>query len=154
MASSSSIADRLVGTWTVVAFCLTIDGLPPIAPMGEGAQGYASWGADGWMSFLVEAADRQPYDRPEPDGGTDAQTIAAARTFLAYAGRYTVDEAAGQIRTTLRHCLIPNWVGDVHLRTVRFAGDDALELTSDPFPTPAGPGRFALAFARRPATEI
>lgn len=154
MTSTLSIADRLVGTWTLTAFSLVIDGQPPIPPMGPNVKGYASWSADGWMSFLIETADRQPYDRPEPDGGSDAQTIAAARTFLAYAGPYTVDAAAGRIAQTVQHCLIPNWAGDVHLRAARFPADNQLELTSDPGPTPAGPGRFVLAFTRRPPTAV
>ncbi|WP_237152060.1 lipocalin-like domain-containing protein [Oryzibacter oryziterrae] len=154
MTHTSSIADRLVGTWTLTGFTLQVEGLPPILPMGPNVKGYGSWGADGWMSFLVETAERPLWDSPAPDGGTDAQTIAAARSLLAYAGPYTIDEAAGTIAQRLQHCLIPNWVGDVHLRSVRFPGDGQMELTSDPSPTPAGAGRFVLTFTRRPATVL
>ena len=154
MTSTASLSDRLVGTWTLTAFTLVIDGQPPIPPMGPNVKGYASWGSDGWMSFLIEAADRPLWDEPSPDGGTDAQTIAAARTFLAYAGAYTLDEAAGTIAQRLQHCLIPNWVGDLHVRLVHFPADDLLVLISDLAPTSVGMGRFVLKFARRPATAL
>lgn len=154
MDRTSPLADRLIGTWTLTSFALVVDGGPTIAPMGPDVAGYATWGGDGWMSFLIEAAGRPLYDRPAPDGGTDAQTIAAARTFLAYAGPYTVDEPTGSVSQRLRHCLVPNWVGDVHVREVRFLADDRIELSSDAVQTPGGEGRFVLAFDRRAATAI
>lgn len=148
-----TLTQWLTGTWTLERFALESEAGESIEPMGADARGYVAYGADGWMSFLVEAANRQPYDIPDLNGGTPDQTIAAARSFLAYAGTYRVDDAAGCVVQRVEHCLLPNWVGEDHKRYIAATGDDGLTLTSDPFPLGGAMHRIALRFRRRPVAD-
>lgn len=148
------LSRRMVGTWLLDSFSLDTDAGAQIFPMGRAASGYVSYGADGWMSFQISASGRQPYDVPMQDGGSTEQTVAAARSFLAYAGHYTVDEARGTVSQQVEQCLIPNWVGDLHTRHVTLEGGRGLVLASDPFPISETPHRVVLRFKAREATPL
>jgi hypothetical protein len=87
------------------------------------------------------------------NGGTQEQTIAAARSFLTYSGAYKVDDADAFVVHHVEHCLLPNWVGDDHKRYIVTTGSDGLTLTSDPFPVAGAMLKIVLRFRRRPATE-
>jgi len=143
------LSQWIQGTWTLVSFILEGDAGHGIAVMGPGATGYVAYGADGWMSFQISAADRKPFDVPDMNGGTPEQTIAAARSFLAYAGPYEVDETGEFVIQHVAQCLIPNWIGDAHKRYVARGGDNGLTLSSDPFPIDGAPHRLVLRFDRR-----
>lgn len=148
--SATPLAEWIQGTWDLRSFTLESDDQPALPVMGDRATGFVTYGADGWMAFQISAADRVPYDIQDLDGGTPEQTVAAARTFLAYAGPYEVNEAEGWVAQTVAMCLIPNWIGDVHQRHVDREADGGMMLTSDPLPMPPGlpPHRLVLRFRR------
>ena len=134
----SAIGDALVGTWSVASFTVTVGDGPAIDLFGPSPQGYVSYGADGWMSVQVAAADREPFDAPDVGGGTVEQTVADARRFVAYAGPYEVDDEAQTVTHRLRVASVPNWVGDDHVRRVRREADGAVTLEAEPINTPQG----------------
>ena len=135
----SSIAEALVGTWSVAAFTVTVADAAPLNAFGADPQGYVSYGADGWMSVQVAASGREPFDVPDVGGGTADQTVADSRRFVAYAGPYRVDEVAGTVTHRLRVASVPNWVGDEHVRRVHRRPDGTVLLEAEPVETPQGP---------------
>ncbi|ABN83556.1 conserved hypothetical protein [Burkholderia pseudomallei 668] len=64
--------------------------------------------------------------------GTPAEYAQAGRTYLAYAGRFFVDEATRALSHEMAVALFPNWLGQIQTRTVEFP-DDTLHLG---MPTP------------------
>ena len=49
--------------------------------------------------------------RPVASGGTTEQAAAAALGYLAYSGRYFVDESTGDVRHEAKLSLVPNYLG-------------------------------------------
>ncbi|MBK1615809.1 hypothetical protein CKO44_20335 [Rubrivivax gelatinosus] len=152
--SAELLSRRLPGTWVLDSFSLDDEQGPQVYPMGRAALGYVSYGADGWMSFQISVSERRRYDEPTQDGGSVEQTVAAARSYLAYAGPYTVDEAQRTVSQKILQCLIPNWGGDVHTRHATLDGDHGLVLRSDPFPMGDRMHRVVLRFQARQATPL
>jgi len=85
---------------------------------------------DGYMSAQIQSAGRPNYDRPVASGGTTEQAAAAALGYLAYSGRYFVDEDTGDIRHQATLSLVPNYLGQFHLRHSDLDGDQ-LTLSSE-----------------------
>ena len=56
--------------------------------------------------------------RPVASGGTTEQAAAAALGYLAYAGDF-VDESTGDVRHEAKLSLVPNYLGQFHLRPQR-----------------------------------
>ncbi|MCV7200351.1 lipocalin-like domain-containing protein [Mycobacterium angelicum] len=128
---SEALRDKVVGAWKLVSYVErdSPDG-PARYPHGEDAQGLIMYTPDGFMSAQIQSTGRPNYDRPVASGGTTEQAAAAALGYLAYSGRYFVDEASGDIRHEAMLSLVPNYLGQFHLRHSDLDGD-RLTLSSE-----------------------
>ena len=131
-------SEWLIGTWMLDSFTATDEEGDVIDVMGPGATGFICYSGDGWMSVQVTKPDRMRYSVPDVEGGSDEQTLAAARGMFTYAGKYTIDEENAIVYHHLEFSLIPNWVGSTQKRYITKESDSALVLSADP--TRIGPG--------------
>ena len=122
----------LEGTWTLESFTGKDEEGNVIDVMGPGATGFISYTSDGWISVEIIKADRMKYRIPDLERGTDEETLAAARSLFAYAGRYEVDEENAIVYHNLEFALVPNWIGSSQKRYINRVDDNTLELTADP----------------------
>lgn len=60
--------------------------------------------------------------------------IAAATSYFAYAGRYTLDPQTAIVIHHLQFSLLPNWVGGQQARHIECPSEDLLVLSGDPAP--------------------
>ena len=131
-------SEWLKGTWMLDSFTATDEEGDTIEYMGAGAIGFICYSDDGWMSVQIIKPDRMRYSIPDVEGGTDEQTLSAARGMFAYAGRYTVDEENAIVYHHLEFNLIPNWIGSKQKRYITKESDNVLILSADP--VRMGPG--------------
>src|SRR5437868_1649705 len=83
-------ATDLVGTWRLISWeTRDADGTVHY-PMGRDAQGYIMYSPDGYMSVLITASGRPPFEAGDLGGGTQQELAQAASTCIAYSGRYEV----------------------------------------------------------------
>jgi hypothetical protein len=122
----------LTGTWKLESFTGTDEEGHVEHILGEDATGFISYSSDGWVSVQILRAGRPRYDIPDVEGGSDAQTLAAARGMFAYAGRFDVDEENATVYHKLEFSLITNWIGSRQKRYIGKVSDTVLELTADP----------------------
>ena len=131
-------SDWLKGTWKLDRFICTDEHGEEIDYMGEGATGFICYSGDGWVSVQITKQGRLRYDIPDVEGGTDEQTLSAARGTFAYAGTYTVDEDNAIVYHHLEFSLIPNWIDSTQKRYITKESRDVLILSADP--VRMGPG--------------
>lgn len=145
---------RLLGTWGLVSFS-AVDGAGAVYyPMGAELTGFLFYGQDGFMSVQLMGASRPRLDTPAYGAGSAAEWAEAARSFFAYAGRFSVDEAAPAVTHHVAVALNPYWVGRDQTRRIALDGDE-LEL-SGASPTVSGAVDTARVCWRRlgpPATQ-
>jgi len=125
-------SEWLKGTWMLDSFTAADEEGEVIECMGAGATGFICYSDDGWMSVQIIREDRQRYSVPDVEGGTDEQTLSAARGLFAYAGEYTVDEENAIVYHHLQFSLIPNWIGSKQKRYITKESDNILILGADP----------------------
>ena len=118
----------LIGTWRLVTYEAHA-GDEVSYPLGEDAAGYIMYTPDGYMSVLIMAAGRTNFASDDILGGTDAEKLEAASTFISYCGGYEFlgDRVIHKIETAF----YPNRVGTEQVRYVRRDGDE-LVLTTPP----------------------
>ena len=131
-------SEWLKGTWMLDSFTAEDEEGEIIEVMGAEVTGFICYADNGWMSVQAIRPDRMRYDIPDVQGGTDEQTISAARGMFTYAGRYTVDEENAVVYHHLEFSLIPNWIGSTQKRYITKESDTVLILSADPVRT--GPG--------------
>ena len=123
------IRDRLIGAWSLLSFESRLPDGRVVSPMGRGVMGHIVYADNGLVSVnlsrggrVAAGADRLFSLRE------DADVAAVARGYMAYSGRFEVDEATSIARHHFDLCLDPALVGTVQVRHVRFF-DDKLELS-------------------------
>ncbi|MFC8828797.1 lipocalin-like domain-containing protein [Streptomyces sp. NPDC057137] len=128
-ADSRPLRKSLVGYWRLVSYEVR-DGLgvPVGHPLGDDATGCLLYTADGFMSVQIMRPDRPRYRADGLGDGTDAESAAAARGYVAYAGPYHVEGDSVVVHEP-EVSLFPNWVRATVARKVVLV-EPRLELTT------------------------
>jgi Lipocalin-like domain len=108
--------DDVVGTWELTSYIQRGPSGSPVHPFGDDATGLLIYSADGYMSVQLMRAGRPPFDRPDTDGASVEQAVAAVAGYLGYCGPFDVDETSGALRHDVSVSLLPNWIDRPLLR--------------------------------------
>jgi hypothetical protein len=110
-------ASALIGTWRLERWEIVYeDGRPPECPLGEDAEGFLIYTADGYVSASLARARR-----PLLDQGDDSARARAFDAYFGYAGRYVLRDGAILHRIVIAPN--PALTGVETLRNARLEGD-------------------------------
>ena len=116
-------ADALVGAWLLEEYTAAGPDGVVTHPMGREPYGLIQYGADGWMSVIINRRERGP----EHTAGSDAF---AYHQFVSYYGRYSVDiEASTVTHHTVYSTYEPMHAADLK-RTLTFLAPDVITLSA------------------------
>lgn len=123
------INDKIVGTWKLVsAASTTSNDEQSESPYGASPAGFLTYTAEGRVTALISYSGRKSLTF---GGGTLEEQAEAFKTFLAYAGRYTL--SADKVVHHIEISSIQNYVGKNLVRSIKFHGDHIVLVTP---PTP------------------
>lgn len=123
------IREQLIGAWELVSFESTLPDGRVISAMGRSARGLIVYAGNGFVSVNLMRGDRvRTNERTYWHGLADEAVAPVARAYMAYSGRFEVDEARAVARHHFDLCLDPALIGTLQERHVRFA-DGMLELS-------------------------
>jgi hypothetical protein len=141
--------DKLVGTWKLVsASSTTSSGERSEPPYGPNPSGFLTYTGDGRVSALISYAGRKPLSFGAETPALQAEQSEAFKTFLAYAGRYTL--SGDKVSHHIEISSIQNFVGKDLVRTLKFQGDQIV-LTTPPTPVNGKIQIIELIWQRLPA---
>ncbi len=118
--------DKLMGTWKLVsASSTTSEGERSEAPYGPGPVGFLTYAGDGRVTAMISYGGRKLLS----GGGTHAleEQAEAFKTFLAYAGRYTL--SGDKVTHHIEISSIQNYVDKDLVRSVKFEGNRIILVT-------------------------
>lgn len=123
--TTAPLSTTLVGTWQLLSReDRNAAGERRIDP-GLGADPIALLYFDRLGHFAAQFMKRDRATAPEADAGSGAPNNSRARGgYDAYFGTYTIDEASGDVTTTLVGALSPENVGQVFTRRMSVVGDE------------------------------
>jgi lipocalin-like protein len=127
---SESLAGLLVGHWSLVSFAV-VSGDVTEYPFGPEAVGEIRYDPAGHMAVQIMKTGREPFAVSDHAGGTPTEVSAAFGGYVAYYGRYSVDEGAGVVIHHVSASMFPNWTGSEQRRQVVIDGD-RLTLSTPP----------------------
>lgn len=114
--------NKLVGTWKLVsASSTTQSGARNDTPYGLEPVGYLTYTADGRMSSVISYGGRKPLSFGRTGAAQIEEQAEAFKTFLAYAGRYTLSN--DQVIHHVEVSSIQNFVNKDQVRAIRFEGE-------------------------------
>jgi hypothetical protein len=140
--------DKLAGTWKLVsASSTTSAGERNETPYGLNPSGFLTYSDDGRMTALISYGGRKSLSF---GGGTQAEQAEAFKTFLAYAGRYTL--SGDKVIHHIEISSIQNYVGKDLVRSIKFEGD-RITLITPPTPVNGKNQIVELIWQRLPAAQ-
>jgi lipocalin-like protein len=119
---------NLIGSWRLISVSSRNRDGSIDSPYGPAPTGVLTYTDDGRMSALISFDGRKPF--PFGGGSKDDQ-VEAFRTFLGYAGTFTL--TGNKVIHRVEVASIQNLVGKDLIRTVKFDGD-RIVLTTPPTP--------------------
>ena len=111
-----TLSEQILGTWTLASFeGVDVNTSEKSYPLGPDAEGFIMYLEDGYMSAQIMDPGRPSHPDPASDG-PEQEVAGIAHGYLAYAGPFSVDEAAKVIHHKVAVSLVPAWLGKVQLR--------------------------------------
>lgn len=122
-AEPMGIRESLIGTWTLVSFEHTGEDGQTVATYGEEAVGLLMYDALGYMSAQIMDRRRPRFASGNRRIASEAELQAAVAGYVAYFGRYDVDENGGFVVHEELGDIFPNGAGTRQKRFFRLEGD-------------------------------
>ena len=141
------LASAIVGAWRLESTLQRLaDGAVRPSPLyGSNGVGYLIYSASGHMSAMLADPSRERWSLKNEPTEKNLQDIHAH--FIAYCGRYEVNEQAGLVFHHLEMHVTPNFVGEVLVRRVSLEGN-LLTLRPLEEELPAGMLEYTLRWSR------
>jgi hypothetical protein len=115
--AANDVQRRLAGNWRLVSF-VNIDEKGTTRPSAYSG-GRIMYDVHGHMAAQLTHDGRKPL----PQQASEAERAAAYGSYLAYYGRYVVDESKGLVSHQVEGSTNPNWVNTTLTRWYAFSPD-------------------------------
>ena len=96
---------------------------PSLYPLGEDSTGFIMYHPEGYMSAQLMQQGRAPYQSGDMLKGTNEEMAEAAHGYLAYAGKFNVNEEERTLTHHMEVSMNPTWVGQQQPRIASIEGD-------------------------------
>ena len=83
-ALADDTAKQLVGSWKLRSWVIQIVSGAATEPLGPNPKGRAVFTSDGYVTFIIVAANREP-------ASSNDESAALLKSLLAYTGKFTID---------------------------------------------------------------
>ncbi len=113
----------IIGTWRLLSLELRKETGEVIFPLGKEVKGLLLYQNDGFMSGIISGEGRPNVSVPAAVGIPDAERLAISKNFIAYSGRYSIDN--DKIVHSVEVSFVPNLMGNSsHIGTFSLIGDN------------------------------
>jgi Lipocalin-like domain len=129
--SGKSLREQLVGAW-VLTSCVEREVETGVEnhPLVESPLGLILYTADGYMSAQLQRREWRPLADGDLLRATPVEYAAAGSTYVAYSGRFFVDEDKRSLSHEMAVSFFPNWLGQRQVRLGEVDGE-TLRLSAD-----------------------
>jgi hypothetical protein len=143
--------DAILGTWKLVSVSSTTEGGERNgAPFGESPTGLLTYTQDGRMAAMISYGGRKRLSTSDSRSAPVEEQAEAFRTFLAYAGRYTLN--GDNVIHHVEISSIQDWAGTDLVRSIKFEGE-RMVLTAPPISAGGQMLTFQLTWQRLQASS-
>jgi hypothetical protein len=143
--------DAILGTWKLVSASSSTDrGERNDTPFGPSPKGLLTYTQDGRMTAMISYGGRKRLSSSDSRSAPAEEQAEAFRTFVAYAGRYTLN--GDKIIHHAEISSIQDWVDTDLIRSVKFEGE-RIVLVSPPIAADGQMQTFELTWRRLPANS-
>jgi hypothetical protein len=118
-----TLRDQVVGVWSLVSYQSQDENGNVIFPLGKDATGFIMYHPEGYMSAQLMRQARRAYESGDLHEGTTDEMAEAALGYLAYAGKFEVNEETNTLTHHMEVSMNPTWLGQEQPRVGSIEGD-------------------------------
>ena len=126
----SKARERFVGVWTLESFTERSDADERSAPLGEKPLGFLIYTSDGFVSAQLMRAKRELFKADPWEAGASSDAVDLTKDYIAYCGRYEIDEKSSEVIHMPVVALLPNLIHQEQHRSFTFEEDTLTLVTS------------------------
>lgn len=112
----TNIQEQLIGTWKLRTYQDVAEDGTIYYPLGKDATGFIMYNPDGYMSAQLMQQGRPSYASGDLHKGTTEEMATAAEGYVAYSGKFKIDEANATLYHTMEVSMNPTWLGNTQPR--------------------------------------
>lgn len=125
-----TLREKLIGAWELFSYVeIPTDGQEPINRLGVNPKGLIIYTPDGYMSAQLMSPDRVNFKSGDWFDAALDEYCQEATSYIAYSGKFFVDEQKQTLQHSMFVSLFPNWIGQTQPRAVDLQGN-ILKLSS------------------------
>lgn len=102
--------EEIVGVWSLVSYQSQDSEGNIVFPLEKDATGFIMYHPDGYMSAQLMRQGRSVYESGDLHKGTTEEMAEAALGYLAYAGKYEVNEETSTLTQHMEVSMNPTWL--------------------------------------------
>src|SRR5258708_6731565 len=108
--SENSLREQLIGAWALSSFVeRDIETGVENHPFGKRPLGLILYTPDGYVSAQLQRPERPPFADGDILRATPEECAAAGSSYIAYSGRFFVDEGKKSLSHEMAVSFFPNW---------------------------------------------
>lgn len=129
----TSIKNEIIGTWELLSYIeVPVNGMDSIFPYGKTPKGLLLYSPDGYMSVQISVSDELKYISNDRMLASDDEIKRRVRNYLAFSGRYAIDNRSAQVTYMIETSFYPNWEGSQQVRKLDFEGEILYQKSVEP----------------------
>lgn len=132
----TSLKEQITGAWNLVSFEQETQEGKVTYPLGIDAQGSIYYLPDGFVSVHIMQVNRSEFVAPALYA--NCQLKYTDLGYLAYSGRFSLNQSETVMTHHIDISLFPEWIGGQQVRIIKLDGEH-LSLSSD---GPVGPDKI------------
>ena len=105
--AAESVSFQLVGVWTLLTYTEEKKGCEDTHPFGPKPLGFLIYTPNGFVSAQLMRPGRPPFQSRDWHQGTPEEYVEPGSGYVAYCGRYEVDEVNETVTHTPSVALLP-----------------------------------------------
>ncbi|WP_164126922.1 lipocalin-like domain-containing protein [Sphingobacterium luzhongxinii] len=129
----TSIKNEIIGTWELLSYIeVPVDGVDSFFPFGKSPKGLLLYSPDGYMAVQISGSDAINYISEDRMQASFDELDRRVRGYIAFSGRYTVDNRNAHVVYDITNSLFPNWEDSQQIRKLDFEGDVLFQKSLEP----------------------
>jgi len=129
----TSLKNEIEGTWKLLSYIeLPVGGSDSCFPMGKSPKGLLLFTPDGYMAVQIAPSEDASFKSGDKLQATDEEYIHRGKTFIAFSGKYQVNNITACVEYQIQTSLYPNWEGTTQVRKLDFEGDVLYQKSLEP----------------------
>lgn len=128
-----SLKNEIIGSWELLSYIeVPVNGIDSVFPFGKTPKGLLIFSPDGYMSVQISVSDEIRYISNDRVLASDDEIKRRVLNYLAFSGRYEVDNRNAYVIYAIETSFYPNWEGSEMVRKLNFEGEVLYQKSLEP----------------------